>query len=74
MGTVDYGGVLLAQKNRSDVLSNMGEFLSSGSFADMTLAAGGKKIKAHKVLLAASSPYLKELLKVSLPSKTWSWW
>lgn len=34
-------------------------------FVDVTLACEGKRIKAHKLVLSACSPYFKELLKVS---------
>lgn len=34
-------------------------------FVDVTLACEGKRIKAHKLVLSACSPYFKELFKVS---------
>lgn len=34
-------------------------------FVDVTLACEGMRIKAHKLVLSACSPYFKELLKVS---------
>ena len=33
---------------------------------DVTLAAGGRSFRAHKIVLSAASPFLLELLKVCL--------
>nr|CAD7260845.1 unnamed protein product [Timema shepardi] len=35
-------------------------------FVDVTLACDGQRLKAHKVVLSACSPYFKELFKASL--------
>lgn len=37
-----------------------------GDLVDVTLAAGGRTFPAHKIVLCAASPFLLELLKVSL--------
>jgi len=37
--------------------------LENEDFVDMTLSAGGKTLKAHKVVLSACSSYFKQLLK-----------
>lgn len=34
-------------------------------FVDVTLACEGQRLKAHKVVLSACSPYFKELFKVN---------
>ena len=34
-------------------------------FVDVTLAAEGQLIKAHRVILSACSPFFKEILKVT---------
>ncbi|MCL4125224.1 UNVERIFIED_CONTAM: hypothetical protein GTU68_051538 [Idotea baltica] len=34
-----------------------------GDFVDVTLAAEGMQLKAHKVVLSACSPYFREILK-----------
>ncbi|CAF4893012.1 unnamed protein product [Pieris macdunnoughi] len=39
----------------------------NGEFVDMTLAADGHFVKVHQVMIALSSPYLKELI-TSVPS------
>lgn len=33
---------------------------------DVTLAAGGRSFRAHKIVLSAASPFLLELLKVCI--------
>lgn len=39
-----------------------------GDLVDCTLAAGGRSFPAHKIVLCAASPFLLELLKVSVSS------
>lgn len=34
-------------------------------FVDVTLACGGQRLGAHKVVLSACSPFFKELFKVT---------
>lgn len=36
-----------------------------GDFVDVTLAADGMQLKAHKLILSACSPYFRDILKVS---------
>ena len=40
--------------------------LENEDFVDMTLSAGGKTLRAHKVVLSACSSYFKNLLKGDL--------
>lgn len=35
-----------------------------GDFVDVTLAADGVQLKAHKLILSACSPYFRDILKV----------
>ena len=41
------------------LVSRLSSLLSSGSLLDITLAAEGRLIRAHKVILAASSKYFE---------------
>ena len=44
----------------SDLVERLTSFLSDGSLHDVTLCSSeGKKIKAHRVILAATSSYFK---------------
>ena len=46
------------------VMSAFGSFRKDGDFADVTLACeDGNQMEAHKVILAASSPFFQNLLK-----------
>lgn len=40
----------------------LGELLSSGAFSDVSFRVGDKVLKAHKVVLAARSPFFRALL------------
>ena len=45
-------------------MSAFGSFRKDGDFADVTLACeDGNQMEAHKVILAASSPFFRNLLK-----------
>ncbi|CAH1121299.1 unnamed protein product [Ceutorhynchus assimilis] len=44
------------------VLSGFCNLLENGKLLDMTLAAGGERRKAHKLVLSACSPYFEKLL------------
>ncbi|KAL1129322.1 hypothetical protein AAG570_013851 [Ranatra chinensis] len=48
--------------HQSTLVSLFPSLLDTNTFVDCTLAAGGKQVHAHKVVLSACSPYLKELL------------
>jgi hypothetical protein len=37
-----------------------------GDLVDVTIAAGGRSFPAHKIVLSAASPFLLDLLKVSM--------
>jgi hypothetical protein len=40
--------------------------LQGEDLVDVTLAAGGQFVQAHKIVLSVCSPYFKELFKVSI--------
>ena len=52
------------------VEGNWGEFMvqarEAGQFIDVTLVAGGRHVKPHKVVLVGLSPYLNGLLTSGL--------
>lgn len=53
----------LKWNNHQDTLISLfSSLLDSNTFVDCTLAASGKQIKAHKMILSACSPYFKEIL------------
>ena len=45
------------------VQTSFAELRGDTDFTDVTLACEGRSIKAHKVILSASSPFFKRLLK-----------
>ncbi|XP_034185406.1 uncharacterized protein LOC117606608 isoform X19 [Osmia lignaria lignaria] len=48
--------------HQSTLIQNFDTLLESGTLVDCTLAAEGKYLKAHKVVLSACSPYFEGLL------------
>ncbi|KAL0132429.1 hypothetical protein PUN28_000283 [Cardiocondyla obscurior] len=48
--------------HQSTLIQNFDTLLESGTLVDCTLAAEGKTLKAHKVVLSACSPYFECLL------------
>ncbi|XP_031787162.1 longitudinals lacking protein, isoforms H/M/V isoform X15 [Nasonia vitripennis] len=48
--------------HQSTIIQNFDTLLESGTLVDCTLAAEGKYLKAHKVVLSACSPYFEGLL------------
>ncbi|XP_014274255.1 protein abrupt [Halyomorpha halys] len=53
----------LKWNNHQDTLISLfSSLLDSNTFVDCTLAAGGKQLKVHKMILSACSPYFKEIL------------
>ena len=49
---------------KENVTSSFGEFREDKDLTDVTLACeDGKQMDAHKVILAASSPFFKDILK-----------
>ncbi|KAJ8979977.1 hypothetical protein NQ317_013726 [Molorchus minor] len=51
------------QNHKQIIIDKVENFLSRQVFADMTLVCGGgKKIKVHRAVLAACSPYFEEIL------------
>ncbi|XP_063227989.1 modifier of mdg4-like isoform X10 [Bacillus rossius redtenbacheri] len=49
----------------SNLSSGFHAFLQGEDLVDVTLAAGGKFLQAHKLVLSVCSPYFKELFKVN---------
>lgn len=45
--------------HQSTLIQNFDTLLESGTLVDCTLAAEGKTLKAHKVVLSACSPYFE---------------
>ncbi|XP_049857859.1 protein bric-a-brac 2-like isoform X2 [Schistocerca gregaria] len=52
---------------QSNLLATLPQFLDSDNLTDVTLSAGGRSIRAHKVVLSACSQYFNELFKVLHP-------
>ena len=50
-------------EQQSNILDSFQEFRNNGDFFDVTLVVEEEQISAHKVILAASSSYMKTLLK-----------
>ncbi len=46
------------------VATQLAELRSNEDFVDVTLACGGKYLKAHQLVLAACSPYFMQMFKV----------
>lgn len=49
----------------SNLSSGFHSLLKNEDMVDVTLAAEGKYIKAHKIVLSVCSPYFKELFRVN---------
>ncbi|GLH10751.1 Protein bric-a-brac 2 [Gryllus bimaculatus] len=52
---------------QSSLLASLPQLLDSDDLTDVTLSAGGRNIKAHRVILSACSQYFKDLFKVLPP-------
>ncbi|XP_067000053.2 uncharacterized protein [Anabrus simplex] len=50
------------EKHQAGVLTHLRNLLASEAFADVTLCCEGRRLRAHRVLLSASSPYLQRVL------------
>ena len=50
---------------QSSVTSVFDNLRQDEELVDITLCCDGKKIKAHRMMLSACSPYFRDLLKVS---------
>ncbi|XP_012536074.1 modifier of mdg4 [Monomorium pharaonis] len=48
---------------QNTLLSSLPQLLDGGDLTDVTLSAGGKHIRAHRIILSACSYYFKELFK-----------
>ena len=51
---------------RSALLGSVATLFREEAFIDTTIFTDGKLFKAHRLLLSASSPYLKHILQVCL--------
>jgi hypothetical protein len=49
----------------SNLTSGFHALLQGEDLVDVTLAAAGQFVQAHKIVLSVCSPYFKELFKVS---------
>ena len=49
---------------RTALLGSVASLYRDESFVDVTIVTNGQMFKAHKLLLSASSPYLKTILEV----------
>ena len=51
------------EHHSSELVQNLASFLTEGVLHDVTLCSSeGKRIKAHRVILSASSEYFKVLI------------
>lgn len=51
---------------QSSLLATLPQLLDGDDLTDVTLCAGSRSLKAHRVVLSACSEYFKELFKVSI--------
>lgn len=58
---------------RNSVTAVFEDLRQDEELVDITLCCEGKKVKAHRMMLSACSPYFRELLKVSPRSPALSW-
>ena len=54
-----------AQQHLQELSDPFAPFYDSTAFSDIVLKAGGTKVHAHKVMLAAHSPKLEAMFQVS---------
>ena len=52
--------------NQASLTNAFKSLLENEDFVDVTLSAGGKTLRAHKVVLSACSSYFKQLLRGKL--------
>ncbi|XP_069671622.1 protein tramtrack, beta isoform-like isoform X2 [Periplaneta americana] len=52
---------------QSSLLASLPQLLDGDDLTDVTLSAGGRNLRAHRVVLSACSQYFKELFKVLQP-------
>ena len=53
---------IIWSKFQENIRSYYGEIREEGEFSDVTLFSEGQEIKAHKIVLSASSSVLKQIL------------
>ena len=49
--------------HKENISSVFQEFRNSGDFCDVTLVCGGHQLEAHRVILAASSAFFRDMLQ-----------
>lgn len=62
-------GVYVSQQFPPSLLVNMNVLRETRKFCDVEILCGGKRIQAHRVILAASSPYFHAMFTVELLEK-----
>ena len=51
---------------QSSVTSVFDHLRRDGELVDITLCCEGQRVRAHRMMLSACSPYFRDLLKVSM--------
>jgi BTB/POZ domain len=51
---------------QNSLLASLPQLLDTNDLTDVTLCAGGKSIRAHRVVLSACSQYFKQLFRVRI--------
>ncbi|KAK3929229.1 Actin-binding protein IPP [Frankliniella fusca] len=62
-------GVYYSHQFPPNLLLNMNDLRDTRRFCDVEILCGGKRIQAHRVVLAASSPYFRAMFTVELIEK-----
>lgn len=52
---------------QSSLLASLPQFLDGDDLTDVTLSAGGRNLRAHRVVLSACSQYFREIFKELQP-------
>ena len=60
---------VLRVNHRQKVSEALESMLYEESLCDVTICAAGQQVKAHRVILAASSAYFKEIFSATLPNQ-----
>lgn len=59
--------VLRWNNYQQNLLNSLPQFLNGDDLTDVTLSAGGRNVRAHRVVLSACSQYFKEIFKELQP-------